>query len=120
MPRGQCRQRRIISFLEPCLLLQLLQSEAHGYGLMNGLTEFGFNAASFDPSLIYRVLREMEDAGLVKSQWGEESQGPQRRVYTITPDGADYLKLWVEDLKRNRQQIDYLLARYNAVINQQE
>lgn len=120
MPRGQCRQRRIISFLEPCLLLQLLQSEAHGYGLMNGLSEFGFSPTGLDPSLIYRALREMEDAGLVTSQWGEESQGPQRRVYTITPDGVDYLGLWVQDLQRNRQQIDYLLARYNAVINQRE
>ena len=38
----------------------LHRGEAHGYNLLNGLDEFGFNPGQKDPSLIYRALREMD------------------------------------------------------------
>jgi PadR family transcriptional regulator PadR len=108
--RGRGRRRRVVSFLEPCLLVMLHRGEAHGYSLMNGLTEFGFDLDGLDPSLVYRALRDMEVGGLVVSRWGEESLGPQRRVYRITPGGELYLTQWAADLRRTRQQIDGLLA----------
>jgi poly-beta-hydroxybutyrate-responsive repressor len=104
-----------MSFLQPCLLVMLHRGEAHGYSLLNGLDEFGFNLDRLDPSLVYRALREMEAVGLVTSEWGEESQGPQRRVYRITQEGEQYLAQWVADLRRTRQEIDYLLATYEKV-----
>ena len=41
MRRG--RRRRIIRFLQPCLLVMLHRNQAHGYSLLNGLDEFGFD-----------------------------------------------------------------------------
>jgi PadR family transcriptional regulator PadR len=115
-PRGRGHgRRRVMSFLQPCLLVMLHRGEAHGYSLLNGLDEFGFNLDRLDPSLVYRALREMEAVGLVTSEWGEESQGPQRRVYRITQEGEQYLAQWVADLRRTRQEIDYLLATYEKV-----
>ncbi len=117
MPRGRRRRRRrrrrrVMSFLQPCLLVMLQREKTHGYNLLNGLDEFGFNLNRLDPSLIYRALREMEAANLVTSEWGEESQGPQRRVYCITEEGKLYLGQWVADLRQTRQEIDFLLAAY--------
>ena len=85
--RGHGRRRRVMSFLQPCLLVLLHRDHAHGYSLMNELANFGFDPACLDPSLVYRALREMEAAGLVVSEWSPESLGPQRRVYRVTPDG---------------------------------
>lgn len=95
----------------------MLQSgEAHGYNLLNGLDEFGFNPGQKDPSLIYRALREMEEIGLVTSEWDQDSSlGPQRRVYQITQDGEDFLAGWVADLRRTQQEIDALLSAYEQV-----
>jgi DNA-binding PadR family transcriptional regulator len=81
---------------------------------MNGLDEFGFRPGRKDPSLLYRALREMEEIGLVTSEWHSESLGPQRRVYKITPDGEVYLADWIADLRRTRQEIDSLLLAYEA------
>lgn len=104
-----------MSFLQPCLLVMLHREEAHGYSLLNGLGEFGFNLERLDPSLVYRALREMEAANLVSSEWGDESLGPQRRVYRITEQGDQALAQWVSDLRRTRQEIDHLLAAYEKV-----
>lgn len=116
-PRGGRRgRRRVISFLQPCLLVMLHRGEAHGYSLLNGLDEFGFNLDRLDPSLVYRALREMEAASLVTSEWGDESLGPQRRVYQITEEGEQALAQWVADLRRTRQEIDHLLTAYEQVL----
>ena len=112
---GRRRRQRVMSFLQPCLLLMLTREEAHGYSLLDGLGEFGFNLERFDPSLIYRALRELEDGGWVASQWDDKSQGPRRRVYRITRDGEEYLKIWIADLRRTRQEIDTLIAAYEEI-----
>ncbi len=98
-----------MSFLRPCLLTLLQRGEDHGYNLLSGLDEFGFDLDYLDPSLIYRALREMEADGLVSSQWGEESLGPRRRVYGITEDGLLALDVWIKDLSRTRDEIGKLL-----------
>ncbi len=100
----------MVSFLQPCLLTLLAREPAHGYNLLQGLAEFGFETEGLDPSLVYRALRDMEEQGLVQSNWDEESLGPQRRVYALTGDGEDALATWVQDLERTRGEIDRLLA----------
>ena len=114
--RGRGRGRRVMNFLKPCMLFMLHRGEAHGYSLLNGLNEFGFDSEQFDPSLVYRALRDMEERGWVISRWDEESQGPQRRVYQIMPEGEERLGEWVADLRKTRSEIDRLLNAYEEHI----
>jgi len=109
--RGK-RRRRVLQFLQPCLLLLLQQGEAHGYALLAELEHFGFNPERLDPTLVYRALREMEEVEMVESHWDEESQGPRRRVYTILPEGKEQLSVWINDLRRTRNEIDLLLKEF--------
>ena len=113
--RRKGRKRRVISFLKPCLLVILHQKPAHGYSLLNGLNEFGFDPERLDPSLVYRVLRELETVDLVSSEWDTNSLGPQRRVYEITPEGKKHLAEWIQDLHRTRKEIEALEAAYEQV-----
>ena len=111
--RGRRFQRRgVRGFLRPCLLVILSQGEGHGYSMLDRLDEFGFNKEAVDPSLIYRALREMESAGWVSSRWGDESQGPRRRLYQILPEGKLHLEEWITDLRRARDEIDQLVKAY--------
>ena len=102
----------MLGFLHPCLLLQLAADDRHGYELLQGLDSFMEDGRGYDPSVIYRILREMESTGLVSSYEGEESLGPRRRMYRLTAEGKNQLALWVEDLKRSREEIDLLLTAY--------
>ena len=50
--------RRAVRFLDPTLLLLLHYGPAHGYTLLERLGEFGLGG--FDPSVVYRALRDMD------------------------------------------------------------
>jgi PadR family transcriptional regulator PadR len=108
---GRGRGRRAVRMLEPVLLLLLHHGPAHGYTFLEQLEDFGLG--NLNPSVVYRVLRDMEDRGWVTSTWDEEaSQGPPRRVYQITAQGNEMLALWANDLEDARNRIDYLLETY--------
>jgi len=111
----QQRRRRVMRFLQPCLLVMLHSQPSHGYNLLAGLDEFGFDPQSLDPSLVYRTLRQMEAEGLVTSGWGADSMGPQRRVYQITPLGEEHLAEWMVDLQRMRQEIEAVEKAYQRI-----
>jgi len=91
-------------------LTLLRRDNDHGYNLLQGLEELGINTEGMDPSVVYRALRDMEEEGLVQSQWGDESLGPRRRVYSLTGDGEDVVTAWKQDLVRTRTEIDNLLS----------
>ena len=115
--RGRRGPRRPVRFLEPALLLLLWDSPAHGYPLLDQLPEFGL--AGIDPSVVYRALRDMEDQGWVSSVWDEQqTQGPPRRVYRLSPQGREVLDWWSQDLQETRRIIDVFLDRYNHHIQQ--
>lgn len=109
---GSACPRRISRFLEPCLLLLLRGDATHGYNLLDALRQFGFAPGTVDASVVYRILREMEDAGWVSSQWDTTGSGPPRRVYTVTPDGEAYLAAWIDDLRCTRDEIDRFIETY--------
>ncbi len=98
--------------MQPTLLLLLHQGLSHGYALLERLDEFGLGQV--DPSAVYRVLRDMEAQGWVVSSWDEhETQGPPRRVYSLTAQGDEALALWTADLEETRTSIDRVLERYS-------
>lgn len=113
--RGRGGGRRKMFFLESCLLVLLHREAGYGYSLMDGLKEFGFDTSVMDISILYRALRDLEEMGLVVSSWSEESLGPQRRMYTITPQGEAALSEWMKALRQRRMEIEALEAAYDAV-----
>jgi len=109
--RGRGWTRRVVRFIEPVLLLLLHQRAAHGYTLLEEITSYGLGG--FDPSVVYRALREMEAQGWVTSVWdAQETQGPPRRVYRLTVMGDEVLVRYVGDLEETRTHIDKLLRTY--------
>ncbi len=113
--RGQGGGRRKMFFLQSCLMVLLHRAPGYGYTLMDDLGEFGFSPDMMDVSIIYRALRDLEANGLVSDSWGENSLGPQRRVYTITPQGEIALEGWIENLRQRRKEIETLESAYEDV-----
>jgi DNA-binding PadR family transcriptional regulator len=106
------RKRKRTGFLQPCFLLQLHNQDRHGYDLLHGLQEFIADADDYDPSIIYRIMRDMETNGLVSSYEGTVSRGPKRRMYNLTEQGRNQLSSWITDLQKTRDEIDHLLTVY--------
>lgn len=102
-------------FLHACLLVLLHRQAGYGYSLLDDLREFGFSPENIDISIIYRALRNLQADGLVSDAWDDNSLGPPRRVYRITPQGEACLSEWMRELRQTLQGIEALEAAYAAV-----
>jgi len=65
-----------------------------------------------DPGLLYRTLRQLEEEGMVNSEWETEGQGPARRLYKVTPEGTEYLHAWVFNIRQLQNQLAYFISEY--------
>src|SRR5688500_8469168 len=66
-------------------LLLLLDHEAsYGYDLRQALRAHHVRP---DPGTLYRVLRQLDDAGWLQSRWTDSASGPRRRLYRVTAKG---------------------------------
>ena len=97
------------NFLRPCLLLLLHESPAHGYELRERLRPLGFSRD--DPGRLYRALRSLEAAKLVRSAWQTSSGGPDRRTYELTRAGEERLLEAAEELQAMHSVLDTFLSR---------
>src|SRR6185295_2941844 len=77
---------------EPFILLILQQGRSYGYEIRGRLAEFGFRRAERDPGVVYRLLRNLEDAGLIDSEWETAGAGPARHYYRLTANGQEQLR----------------------------
>lgn len=97
------------NFLRPCLLLLLHEAPAHGYELRERLRPLGFNRD--DPGRLYRALRALEGANLVRSAWQSSAGGPDRRTYELTSAGEERLREAAAELQAMHAILDTFLNR---------
>ncbi|MDQ6855019.1 MAG: helix-turn-helix transcriptional regulator [Actinomycetota bacterium] len=99
--------------MEPFVLLSLAQGgPAHGYELAQSMAALGFRRAADDASVVYKLLRGLEDRGFLTSEWGAAAGGPPPRIYRLTATGRAYLDERAVDLERQAKRIKVFLERY--------
>jgi poly-beta-hydroxybutyrate-responsive repressor len=104
---------RVERFAEPALLLLLREQPAHGYDLLERLPEVT-GEQRIEMGNLYRLLRALEEEGLVSSEWDSASPGPAKRRYAITPAGERLLDQWVEALRLSQERTARFLDRYET------
>ncbi len=102
---------RVERFAEPALLLLLRERPAHGYDLLERLPELT-GEQRVEMGNLYRLLRALEEEGLVTSEWDETSPGPAKRRYALTEAGLQLLDQWAEALRSSQERTDRFLQRY--------
>ena len=102
---------RVERFTEPALLLLLREKPAHGYDLLERLPELT-GETRVEMGNLYRLLRALEEEGVVSSEWDAGSPGPAKRRYALTSDGERLLDHWVEALRRSQERTARFLERY--------
>jgi DNA-binding PadR family transcriptional regulator len=97
---------RVERFTEPAILLLLRERPAHGYDLLERLPELT-GEDRVEMGNLYRLLRGLEEEGLVSSEWQEG-----KRTYELTERGRQLLDHWVEALRHSQERTGRFLARY--------
>ena len=103
---------RIERFIEPVLLLLLAERPMHGYELLERVPELAREDRRVDLGNLYRLLRALEEEGIVTSQWDESLPGPAKRVYGLTEAGHALLGEWSAALGAARELIGAFIDRY--------
>jgi DNA-binding PadR family transcriptional regulator len=79
--------------IKKLLLLGLLRGQKlHGYGLVEYLQTHSTGGASIGKSNAYRLLKEMERDGFIRSVTEREGNLPERYVYEVTRNGEAFFQ----------------------------
>lgn len=105
---------RVERFIEPALLLLLSEQPMHGYELLERVPELAREERRVDLGNLYRLLRSLEEEGVVASAWDETLPGPAKRVYRLTESGEALLAQWVLALGDARDLITAFIARHGT------
>ncbi len=99
-------------WMEPFVLVLLAGGGAYGYAITSQLEEMGVTSGTVDIGQVYRILRDLEDAGQVTSSWSTDSVGPQRREYELTAAGYETIDEWAAVMKERARLIGEFNGRY--------
>lgn len=106
-----CTGKNLARFVQPAILAVLAQESLHGYRILERLAEEPmFRDQPPDPAGVYRILKTMEQEGLVTCAWDLQASGPARRQYTITDRGRACLEKWLGTLAHYQDSITALVA----------
>lgn len=97
--------------MQPSILTALASSDKpmHGYLIIQEMAKGPmFGGSAPDPTGIYRILKQMENNGLVTSAWDTSESGPAKRCYELTDDGRACLRRWIDALACYRASIEDL------------
>ncbi len=107
-------------YIQPSILLALKKRPSYGYELIQGISRFGFVEGEAPPGMIYRHLRELEENGLVSSQWQTDGSGPAKRVYQLTPEGIEVLAFWIGYMQNQADKLLRFVAMSRQITEEKE
>ena len=104
---------------QPTILTVLAASDKplHGYIIVQLAAQSPmFGGKKPDPTGVYRTLKQMEENGLVTSEWDMPSAGPAKRSFALTDAGRTALRRWIDSLACYIDVIDELRAQASSAL----
>ena len=97
------------SFLDAVVLQQLLEGDTYGYQVCREVEKRSGGAWIIQEGPLYQEFRRMEEEGLIRSYWGDETHGARRRYYALTEAGQKELEKRRAEWATMRETMDDLL-----------
>jgi PadR family transcriptional regulator PadR len=111
----QAGSKKSERYIQPSILMALKDKPSYGYELIQVIGQFGFVEGPAPPGMIYRHLRDMEENGLIASEWETEGTGPAKRVYQLTEEGGAVLDYWINYMQKQAQRLLSFIERYQNI-----
>ncbi len=119
-PARQPGSKKTERYIQPSILLALKTKPSYGYELIQEIGQFGFIEGQVPPGMIYRHLRELEENGLVVSEWETEGVGPAKRVYQLTGEGIEVLDFWIGYMKNQAEKLLKFVDLYQQAVKKKK
>lgn len=91
MSIGNISSDLIRGHIDTIILKVLLDSDNYGYEIIKSIFKKSDNEYELKEPSLYTSLKRLEKDELIRSYWGEESQGGRRKYYHITNAGEEEL-----------------------------
>ena len=105
-----CSGKSLARLLQPAVMAVLAKEPLHGYRIAQRLRRLAmFRDHRPDPTGLYRLLKSMEEQGLVVSSWELADTGPAKRRFELTPSGRACLDQWIQTLEGYQAAVSQLL-----------
>ena len=117
-PKIAARDREPARFgrsAEAFVLLVLARGRSYGYEIRKRLEDLGYARVASDPGALYRLLRDLEAAGVIESEWDVSGTGPARRYYSLTDAGLNQLRRGAKHLAAMRRRVDLFFESYESL-----
>lgn len=95
---------------ETIILAQLLEHDSYGYEINKSIKDRTCGAYEAKEGTLYTAFRRLEQAGYIRSYWGDESAGARRRYYAITEEGRIFYNENKAEWQRIKHIIDCLIG----------
>ena len=102
-------------YIQASILMALKDKPSYDYELIQVICQFGFVEGQAPPGMIYRHLRDLEENGLVASEWETDGTGPAKRVYQLTGEGSGVLDFWIAYMKKQAEKLLNFVERYERI-----
>ena len=95
---------------EMIILAQLLEHDSYGYEINKAIRDRSGGSYEAKEGTLYTAFRRLEQAGYIRSYWGDESAGARRRYYAITDEGRTFYNDNKTEWQRIKHIIDCLIG----------
>ena len=95
---------------ETIILAQLLEHDSYGYEINKAIRDRTGGQYEAKEGTLYTAFRRLEQAGYIRSDWGDESAGARRRYYAITDEGRTFYNENKAEWQRIKHIIDCLIG----------
>lgn len=96
-------------YTDTIILRQLSHGDSYGYRISKQVSLISEGGLEMKEATLYTAFRRLENAGLIRSYWGDEATGARRRYYALTPQGEERLRQDCAAWEQTRRMIDRLL-----------
>jgi len=90
---------RVQGSLDMMILKTLMNGTMHGWGIAHHIRLRSHEALHVKQGALYPALHRLEDAGLVRGEWGVSDNNRRARFYTISAAGRKHLTAETADWK---------------------
>ena len=100
-------------YTDTIILRQLSFGDSYGYRISKTVADISSGGLEMKEATLYTAFRRLEQAGFIRSYWGDETTGARRRYYSITPQGLEKLTKDCAAWQETRTLLNILLEGEN-------
>jgi len=95
--------------LDLLILKTLALQPMHGWGIAQRIRQVSKDVLQVNQGALYPALHRLEQQGRIRAKWGESENNRRAKFYSLTPDGAKYLRQEQAQWKRLSLAIELVL-----------